>query len=233
MEPHGFVELYSAKAIEYLIAGTYLLLFLPFWRWVQGSAVAPSAVRVSAPARRSWFDVPDGIGLHPGHAWALPVNGLMKVGVDDFAHHLVGPLTAVDLPVPGTELRQGRPAFSLVVGDTRVPVLSPADGMVTERNAAATARPGELHQDPYGAGWLFEMSPAEPAWSFKQLLSGEAARAYVESCASAMAQRFRPALGAVAADGGAPVHGFARELQPDGWESLAREVFLTSETGRN
>ncbi|MFL5262765.1 MAG: hypothetical protein ACJ79R_04070 [Anaeromyxobacteraceae bacterium] len=31
-----FLELYPAKIIEYLLAISYLVLFVGFWRWVQG-----------------------------------------------------------------------------------------------------------------------------------------------------------------------------------------------------
>jgi hypothetical protein len=34
-----------------------------------------------------------------------------------------------------------------------------------------------------------------------------------------------PQLGAVLQDGGAPVHGIARELEPDRWDELCREYF--------
>jgi glycine cleavage system H protein len=221
MEPHDFVGLYSAKAIEYVIAMSFLALFVPFWRYVQGGARELTA---AAPARKaartSWFEVPDGVRLHPGHAWASAVNGAVKVGLDDFAHLLVGPFTGLSLPAPGTRLRQGQPAFSVRVDDREVPVLAPLDGTVTGRNDSAQTHPGRIHEDPYGAGWLLEVRPAEPS-SFKQLLSGDAARAYLETCATS--------LGAVAADGGLPVRGFARELRPDGWDVLAREALLSGD----
>lgn len=33
---HEFLVTYQAKAAEYLLAISYLLLFIPFWRYVQG-----------------------------------------------------------------------------------------------------------------------------------------------------------------------------------------------------
>jgi glycine cleavage system H protein len=224
MEAHDFVSLYSAKAIEYLIALAYLALFVPFWRYVQGGAAEPLAAPATERPRRAssapLFGVPDGVQLHPGHAWARSANGAVAVGLDDFAHLLVGPLAGVELPEPGTELRQGRPAFTLRVDGREVPVLSPVDGTVVERNERAAQHPGELHRDPYGEGWLFKLRSAGPS-SFKQLLVGDAARAYLETCATSM--------GAMAADGGLPVRGFARELRPGSWDVLARQALLSSE----
>jgi glycine cleavage system H protein len=222
MEAHDFVSQYAAKAIEYLIAVAYLALFVPFWRYVQGGAAQP----VAAPARARrvrapLFVVPDGVRLHPGHAWARSGNGAVAVGLDDFAHLMVGPLTGVSLPPAGTELRQGQPALTLLAGGRELPVLAPVDGTVLERNDQAVQHPDELHRDPYGAGWLLKLRAAPPS-SFKQLLAGDAARAYLETCATS--------LGAMAADGGLPVRGFARELSPLSWDVLAREALLSSES---
>ena len=40
MIPHDILTLYSAKMLEYGIAVLFLLLFIPFWRYVQGPAKA-------------------------------------------------------------------------------------------------------------------------------------------------------------------------------------------------
>ncbi len=41
MIPHDILTLYSAKMLEYGIAVLFLLLFIPFWRYVQGPADGP------------------------------------------------------------------------------------------------------------------------------------------------------------------------------------------------
>ena len=40
-------------------------------------------------------------------------------------------------------------------------------------------------------------------------------------------RRLSPELGLVYQDGGTPVHGLARRLDPERWDRLARECFLT------
>ncbi|HSB62582.1 MAG TPA: glycine cleavage system protein H, partial [Thermoanaerobaculia bacterium] len=73
---------YTAKAMEYLLAVSYLLLFIPFWRFVQGEAAPAHALGFG------WFQVPNGVHLHAGHTWARPEGGDVEVGLDDFAHKL-------------------------------------------------------------------------------------------------------------------------------------------------
>lgn len=231
MASHDLVSLYSVKAVEYLIAIAYLVLFVPFWRFVQGgvSAAQPHARKVSwKPAEPgSWFELPDDVGLHPGHAWARAANGAVAVGLDDFAHRLIGPPSGFRLPAPGDAVRQGQPALQLVVGDKAVDVLAPVAGTVTEVNPDALADPVGLQEDPYGRGWLFRVKPDDMSADRRQLLSGGAARAYVDQKMHELTARMSPELGALAADGGVPVRGFARELDPAGWDAMARRAFLT------
>ena len=48
MHENAFLNLYTAKIIEYCLAIVYLVLFVGFWRWVQG---APPPGRNPEPVR--------------------------------------------------------------------------------------------------------------------------------------------------------------------------------------
>ena len=48
MVENEFLNLYTAKIIEYVLAISYLVLFVGFWRWVNG-AKAPGLVPDVAP----------------------------------------------------------------------------------------------------------------------------------------------------------------------------------------
>jgi glycine cleavage system H protein len=234
---HDFLSIYSAKSFEYLLAIGYLLLFIPFWRYVQGGrrqeeAVAAKATSHARPSARhagataGWFQVPAGVHLHPGHTWArLESDGLVAVGADDFAHKLVG-AAKVGLPALGAHVAQGEPAFDLGDGEKDVPMLSPIDGTVVAVNAALRDETDGLG-DPYGRGWLFKVKAPRLAANLRQLLTDGPARRYMEEAESQIALRLAPELGAVLQDGGAPVHGIARALAGDDWAGLARQFFLT------
>lgn len=229
MNTHDFVSLYDARALEYVIAVVYLALFVALWRALQAAPVRHAARVVAGPAR--WFSLPDDVRLHPGHAWArVEADGRVAVGLDDFAHKLIGPLSAVALPGKGERLGQGRRALSLRADGGQVDVLAPVSGVVAEVNPLAASSPGRLHEDPYGDGWLVKLQPRQGLHTnLKQLLSGDMARLAMERAAEGLRARLTPELGALAADGGTPVHGFARELDPEGWEALAREFLLTDD----
>jgi glycine cleavage system H lipoate-binding protein len=231
MTGHELSTMYSAKVAEYLIAVAYLLLFLPFWRWINAAPAAARTATAADPGWLGWFRVPEHVYLHPGHAWARLGRGgdLVTVGMDDFAQKLVGAVSAVRLPAVGAQLAQGERAVKLTAGSRSVDLLSPVDGTVVAVNDRLAASPGTLGEDPYGEGWLLKLRSPRVAANLKQLLSGPLAQRFVEESWAGLRALMAPAVGLASEDGGAPVEGMARSLDPDHWDELARR-FLRSET---
>jgi glycine cleavage system H protein len=230
---HDILTLYSAKAIEYAIAVGFLLLFIPFWRFVNAD-VRPAAQPAFAGVRRratelvEWFRMARDVAFHPGHAWArLEAPGLMLVGMDDFAQKLVGPTAAVELPAPGTRLAQGDPAWRLRVGGKAVDMLSPVDGTVLAVNQDLASKPHLLTEDPYGEGWLLRVEAPRADANRKTLLSGQVAKTWLREATDALRWRLSPDLGLVLQDGGAPVDGIAHAIDAENWDDLARHFFLS------
>jgi glycine cleavage system H lipoate-binding protein len=219
--------------MEYSLGVGYLVLFTWFWRYIRGGRQAErAAARVrerpagaTALANAGWFSVPGDVMLHPGHTWArATADGLVEVGLDDFAAKLLGPMERIELPRPGAAVSQGAPAFSVEDGARRVEMVSPVDGEVAEVNPLAAN--ADLWQfEPYGAGWLYKVRPERLPANERQLFVGEAARRWVEQASESLAARVSPQLGAVLHDGGTPVHGIARQLEPERWDELCRHYF--------
>ena len=235
MIPHDILTLYTAKMLEYGIAVTFLALFIPFWRFVQGSAMAtaPATARVAARASTlaDWFSVPADVLLHRGHAWARPdASGLVAVGIDDFAAHLVGPVARVSMPSVGAALGQGERGWRLVADDGKsVEMLSPIDGTVVDINPEIAANPGAAITNPYSTGWLMKVRPDRLRANKTNLLSGTAARRWMQEVAAGLQGQMAPGLGALAQDGGMPVAGMAKSINPEHWNTVARVYLMTEE----
>ena len=232
--PNDMFAMYAAKMAEYLIAVAFLLLFIPFWRFVNGPAVAKEVTL--APVRRKleqvadWFVLPEHVYFHPGHTWARFNDGqLVTVGMDDFAQKLVGDLSALSLPAPGSRVQQGERGWSLIPGAKSIDImmLSPVDGTVVAVNERVMASPELVHRDPYGDGWLLKVRAARPRANLNQLLSGTLAKRWMEGAADAIQGMMSPELGRVLQDGGVPVHGIAQSLDAENWDELCRRFFLT------
>jgi glycine cleavage system H lipoate-binding protein len=233
MIPNDLLTMYSAKAVEYLIAVTFLLLFMPFWSFVNKErALAP--VAVAALGRLldrvvEWFTVPSDLFFHPGHAWVRADDGnVVTVGMDDFAHKLVGGVSAISLPAVGSRLGQGEKGWSLLSGSKSIDMLSPVDGTVVAVNErAAGLPPTNGRDDPYREGWLLKVRAPRLSANTKQLLSGALARRWMEEVCDGLRARMSPDLGRVYQDGGLPIEGMARSMDPANWDQIAREFFLT------
>jgi glycine cleavage system H lipoate-binding protein len=235
MIPHDILTLYSAKMLEYGIAVLFLFLFIPFWKYTQGPSKAPALATVHSrtPVTRAaeWFLTPADRLFHRGHAWLIGGDdGLVTVGLDDFAAKLVGPLSRVSLPAVGASVGQGEQAWRLTAADGRsVDMLSPVDGTVVELNAAVAASPDLAERDPYGEGWLMKVRPSRLRANRINLMAGRAVLRWMEEAAAGLRGHFAPGLGALAQDGGAPVAGMARAIDPEAWDRLAATFLLTAE----
>jgi glycine cleavage system H protein len=213
---HGqeFLATYPAKLMEYGLGATYLLLFLFFWRYVTGH---PAVTAVTG-----WFTAPRDVFFHPGHTWARRgSDGLVSVGLDEFAARLLGKVQLQE-PAKGAQVSYGVPAVMAAEGGRLVPLVSPIDGTVVEVNDRA-AEDLWLNQ-PYGDGWLFKVRPSHFKSDARRLLSGKDAQRKLDADCAILAARVSPQSGAVLQDGGTPVFGIARELEPERWDELCREL---------
>lgn len=229
--------MYSVKVLEYVIAAAYLILFVPFWRFVNAERAGSLAIVTETGwlgSMADWFRVPDSVYFHPGHAWArLGAGQLVTVGMDDFAQKLVGAVSAIRLPAVGAQLRQGETAWTLTSGSKSVDMLSPVDGTVTAVNEMLTTEPERLGEDPYGERWLVKVRAPRVKANLKQLLGGGLARRWMDESCVALRALMSPALGQLCEDGGVPVEGMAKSLDPSRWDEIARRFLLTEAADAN
>jgi glycine cleavage system H protein len=220
----------DSKLMEYGMAFVFIGLFAVFYKILQQPEThAAPAVSVVGKAveRIRGLLAPEGFAYHLGHAWAkIESPNLAAVGIDDFAAKLIGAVEKVALPEVGSLVRQGERAWTLYAGGKSIAMLSPVDGKVTAINPAAAAA---LADDPYGKGWLFKVESPKLGANLKSLLTGALAKAWTEQAIDALYSRAGGQLGMVAADGGSPVSGMAKNIDPAHWDEIARDFFLTNE----
>ncbi|GAA0905061.1 glycine cleavage system protein GcvH [Virgisporangium ochraceum] len=118
------------------------------------------------------------------HEWVSPVAGGdssgVRVGITDFAQDSLGDIVFVQLPEPGTEVQAGDSLGEVESTKSVSEIYAPVSGRVVARNEALDADPAAVNSDPYGAGWLVEIEPSDPA-AVAGLLDAAAYRALTES----------------------------------------------------
>jgi glycine cleavage system H protein len=156
-------------------------------------------------------------------------GGALKVGLDDLAQRILPWTVAVSMPRTGQEVKEGEPVATLSCGDREVQVAAPTSGRIVAVNAEVLREPTLAKSENCGTGWLFKVRPTRWARNAAQLLTGDAAKDWVEEQGRKLTMRLAPemALAPAMHDGGAPVHGMARELDAEHWDEIAREFFRT------
>jgi glycine cleavage system H protein len=114
------------------------------------------------------------------HEWIGPVDadGVVQVGVTDYAQSALGDIVFVSLPAVGDEITAGSACGELESTKSVSDIYSPLDGVVVARNEALDANPELVNADAYGDGWLFSLRPADPD-ARENLLDAEAYRGVV------------------------------------------------------
>ncbi|MBS1856747.1 MAG: glycine cleavage system protein H [Acidobacteria bacterium] len=174
------------------------------------------------------FHVPAGISYHSGHSWVMRERkGLVRIGADEFAAALAGKVEQIELPKPGTWIRQGQKFLSFVRNGERTEMVSPTEGEVTEINREILTNPALLRQDPYGKGWLLSVHVPDEENTSRNLVPKALVREWMRQAVESLYSR-QPALaGAVAADGGRPADDLLASIPNADWKSITKEYFLT------
>ncbi len=90
-------------------------------------------------------------------------DGIVVVGVTDYAQGELGDVVFVELPEIGAEY-QKMDAFGTIEAVKAVSELfCPLDGEVVDVNSDLDDNPSLVNEDPYGAGWMIKLRIENPA----------------------------------------------------------------------
>ena len=105
---------------------------------------------------------PDDLKYTAEHEWLRLVgsgaDASVRVGITAYAQEALGDIVFVTLPAVGTALDAGQALGEVESTKSVSDVYAPVAGTVTARNEALDANPELVNSDPYGEGWLLELS---------------------------------------------------------------------------
>ena len=109
-------------------------------------------------------NVPADLKYTRTHEWVRSLeDGMVEVGITDHAQHSLGDLVFVEVPETGRQLGAGEPCAVVESVKAASDVYAPIAGEVTEGNPELATTPELINQDPFGAGWLMRLKPANSA----------------------------------------------------------------------
>lgn len=108
--------------------------------------------------------IPDDLRYTAEHEWVTPVkDGPVRVGITHFAQDALGDIVYVQLPDKGAAVQAGEALGEVESTKSVSEIYAPVSGTVVARNEQLSDQPELINTDPYGAGWLVEIAPADPA----------------------------------------------------------------------
>ena len=108
--------------------------------------------------------IPEDLRYTAEHEWVTPAkDGPVRVGITHFAQDALGDIVFVQLPDRGSAVQAGEALGEVESTKSVSEIYAPVSGTVAARNDQLADEPELINTDPYGAGWLVEIEPADPA----------------------------------------------------------------------
>ena len=109
-------------------------------------------------------DISDLLFTHD-HEWIkVKDDGTAVVGITDFAQSMMSEVTHIDLPEPDEhEYEAGEEMGVIESLRNSLPFHCPISGAIVAANSSLLSAPEQINEDPYGAGWIFEVTIKDSA----------------------------------------------------------------------
>ncbi len=129
-------------------------------------------------------NVPSALRYTAEHEWVEQIGPTtVRIGITDFAQDALGDVVFVQLPATDDQVEKGE-SFAEVESTKSVSdIYGPLDGTVSGVNDALESSPETVNSDPYGAGWLVEITVADEATlgtALAEMLDADGYRAVIE-----------------------------------------------------
>ncbi|GAA3316625.1 MULTISPECIES: glycine cleavage system protein GcvH [Arthrobacter] len=117
-------------------------------------------------------NIPADLSYTAEHEWVSAPNadGVVRVGITDFAQDALGDVVYAQLPEPGTTVKGNDVVGEVESTKSVSDIYAPVSGEIVSRNDALDTDSALINSDPYGDGWLFEVKLSE-ADAIETLLS--------------------------------------------------------------
>lgn len=106
--------------------------------------------------------VPPELKYTESHEWiSVEADGTVRIGITDHAQEALGDLVFVELPTVEDTMDQGDPCAVVESVKAASDIYAPITGEVVAINEELEDNPGVINADPYGDGWLFQLTPTD------------------------------------------------------------------------
>ena len=104
------------------------------------------------------MQIPTDLRYSNDHEWAKADGAVVRIGITDYAQDALGDVVFVDLPKVGAALNAGQALGEVESTKSVSEIYAPVSGTVTAVNESLTSSPESVNTDPYGVGWICEIT---------------------------------------------------------------------------
>lgn len=97
------------------------------------------------------------------HIWIKPEGKTATIGITGYAQEELGDIMTVDLPEVDEKVEKGDSCGEIESIKTVTEIVSPVTGTILDINVDIKDNPAMINDDPYGDGWLFQISLDDPS----------------------------------------------------------------------
>ena len=124
------------------------------------------------------YQFPDNLSYTDTHEYVFEENGLLKIGVSEFAVDQLGDIVFVELADQGATLEKGDTFGTIESVKAVEEVYMPFSGEILSVNESVIDNPELLQNDSIGEGWLIIIKPDSKV-SFDDLMTSDAYKSKV------------------------------------------------------
>ena len=107
--------------------------------------------------------IPDDLKYTKEHEWVSTTTStsVVRMGITDFAQGALGDIVYVAMPKIGESITADKVCGEVESTKSVSEIFAPVTGTVHAVNEALSASPELVNSDPYGAGWLIEVTVSD------------------------------------------------------------------------
>ena len=116
--------------------------------------------------------IPTDLRYSNDHEWAKANGDIIRIGITDYAQDALGDVVFVDLPKVGTTIDAHGTVGEVESTKSVSEIYAPIGGTVNAVNETLKSSPELVNADPYGEGWICEITTTSSA-DYDALLDAE------------------------------------------------------------
>ncbi|MBN1198541.1 MAG: hypothetical protein JXA23_04245 [Bacteroidales bacterium] len=193
-----------------------------------------ATARAEAGGAAGQFDeksvmAPGGLYFDKTHTWAfMEQDGVVKIGIDDFLQHVIGPVTRIELKKPGDRINKGDSLCTLIQKGKQLNIYAPVSGRIKGQNERLLADLSTINQYPYTDGWIYSIEPENWVREITFLFMAEKYNAWIKEefarlkdfLATLVARHASFSSSVVLQEGGQLRDHVLTDLDPEIWEDF-------------